>query len=85
MYLVAVVSLRDIDSISLKKSILGDKLILTGNFFVDLKPFERQKRKVLEIRRLNNFDICAVYNFLSKKSSCSQRRQINGCQNLRYR
>jgi len=33
------------DSISLKKSIPGDKLILTGNLFVDLKPFERQKRK----------------------------------------
>jgi hypothetical protein len=33
------------DSISLKKSILGDKLILTGNFFVDLKPFEGKREK----------------------------------------
>jgi len=55
-----------VDSISLKKSILGGKLILAENFFVDLKPFERQKRKVLEIHRSNNFDICTAYNFLIK-------------------
>lgn len=65
-YLFTVVDLRDVDSVSLKKSILGEKLVLIGSFSIDLKNFGKQKRKVLEIHKSKNFDIYHVYNFLKK-------------------
>lgn len=65
-YLFTVIDLRDVDSVSLKKSILGEKLVLIGSFSIDLKNFGKQKRKVLEIHKSKNFDIYHVYNFLKK-------------------
>ena len=65
-YLFTVIDLRDVDSVSLKKSILGEKLVLIGSFSIDLKNFGKQKRKVLEIHKSKNFDIHHVYNFLKK-------------------
>ena len=65
-YLFTVIDLRDVDSVSLKKSILGEKLVLIGSFSIDLKNFGKQKRKVLEIHKSKNFDIYHVYNFLKE-------------------
>lgn len=65
-YLFTVIDLRDVNSVSLKKSILGEKLVLIGSFSIDLKNFGKQKRKVLEIHKSKNFDIYHVYNFLKK-------------------
>ena len=65
-YLFTVIDLRDVDSVSLKKSILGEKLVLIGSFSIDLKNFGKQKRKVLEIHKSKNFDIYHVYDFLKK-------------------
>lgn len=65
-YLFTVIDLRDVDSVSLKKSILGEKLVLIGSFSIDLKNFGKQKRKVLEIHKSKNFDIYYVYNFLKE-------------------
>lgn len=65
-YLFAVINLCDLDSVSLKKSILGEKLVLIGSFSIDLKNFGKQKRKVLEIHKSKNFDIYHVYDFLKE-------------------
>ena len=34
-YLFTVIDLRDVDSVSLKKSILGEKLVLIGSFSME--------------------------------------------------
>ena len=65
-YLFAVINLCDLDSVSLKKSILGEKLVLIGSSSIDLKNFGKQKRKVLEIHKSKNFDFYHVYDFLKK-------------------
>lgn len=65
-YLFTVIDLRDVNSVSLKKSILGEKLVLIGSFSIDLKNFGKQKRKVLEIHKSKIFDIYHVYNFLKE-------------------